>query len=86
MVTSPSPMKMPKIAEPIGIPAAITEPKATSSTITAISRPIASLALDLVDLADDLARQLGLEPGVAGDLDRLERRLTRLGRCGGSAL
>src|SRR5436190_935993 len=44
-VTSPSPMKMPKIAEPIGIPAAITEPKATSSTITAIASPIASLPL-----------------------------------------
>ena len=42
-VTSPSPMKMPKIAEPIGMPAAITEPNATSSTITAIASPIASL-------------------------------------------
>ena len=70
---------MPKIAEPIGMPAAITEPKATSSTITAIGEADRLLALDLFDTADDLARQLGLEPGVAGDLDRVERRLA-LGR------
>ena len=36
-------MMMPKSAEPIGMPAAITEPKATSSTMMATSRPIASL-------------------------------------------
>ena len=42
-VTSPRPTKMPKIAEPIGMPAAITEPNATSRTITATVRPIASL-------------------------------------------
>jgi hypothetical protein len=43
VVTRPRPMKIPKIADPTGMPAAITDPKATSSTITATSRPIASL-------------------------------------------
>ena len=38
----PSPIMMPKSAEPIGIPAAITDPKATSSTTMATARPTIS--------------------------------------------
>ncbi len=38
-----SPMKIPNSAVPIGMPAAITEPKATSNTITATIKPMPSL-------------------------------------------
>ena len=54
-VTRPSPTKMPNMAEPIGIPAAITEPNATSSTTTATSEPDRLAAAFVLRAADDLA-------------------------------
>ena len=65
----PSPMKMPNSAEPIGMPAAITEPNATRSTMMATARPTISPPSTSSDPLHDRARQLGLQTGVAGDLD-----------------
>ena len=62
-----SPMR----AVTIGIAIAISEPNATSSTITATARPMSSLLW--ISSCDERAGELGLDAALAGDLGGLGR-------------
>ena len=69
----------PSSAVPIGMPAATSEPNATTRTMTATIKPSHLVALDLFAGARDGAGDLGLHAGVARRSDRLDGLVVVLG-------